>query len=173
VVNSPIASTTGTVQIATGLVAGPTAENVWEFDANGTLTFPDNTVQTTAYTGVVRQDTAPTAANGTLWFNTVEGRLYIKYSDAWVDAAPLVQPPPDTDLDVVSITFPDATVQTTAYTGGRVVADLVPANSTGAAGDAAGSIAVGGGYLYVCTANWASPGTANIWTRTLLTTGAW
>jgi hypothetical protein len=64
-----------------------------------------------------------------------------------------------------------------AYTGiiggDRVVADLVPANSTGAAGDAAGSIAVGGGYLYVCTANWASPGTANIWTRTLLTTGAW
>jgi hypothetical protein len=64
-----------------------------------------------------------------------------------------------------------------AYTGiiggDRVVADLVPANSTGAAGDAAGSIAVGGGYLYVCTANWVSPGTANIWTRTLLTTGAW
>jgi hypothetical protein len=64
---------------------------------------------------VVRQDTAPTAANGTLWFNTVEGRLYIKYSDVWVDAAPLVQPPPDTDLDVNSITFPDASVQTSAY----------------------------------------------------------
>jgi hypothetical protein len=57
--------------------------------------------------------------------------------------------------------------------GDRVVADLVPANSTGAAGDAAGMIAVGGGYLYVCTANWASPGTADIWTRTTLTTGAW
>jgi hypothetical protein len=57
--------------------------------------------------------------------------------------------------------------------GDRVVADLAPANSTGVEGDRAGMIAVGGGYLYVCTADWASPGTANIWTRTLLTTGAW
>jgi hypothetical protein len=93
----------------------------WRFGEDGDLTFPDGTVQTTAYTGgsgsstVVRQDTAPTADNGTLWFNTVEGRLYIKYSDVWVDAAPLVQPLPDTDLDVNSITFPDATVQTSAY----------------------------------------------------------
>ena len=87
----------------------------WRFDSNGSITFPDDTVQTTAYTGtIVRQDTAPTAANGTLWFNTVEGRLYIKYSDVWVDAAPLVQPPPDTDIDVNSITFSDASVLTSA-----------------------------------------------------------
>jgi hypothetical protein len=33
----------------------------------------------------------------------------------WVDAAPLVQPPPDTDIDVNSITFPDASVLTSAY----------------------------------------------------------
>jgi hypothetical protein len=97
-------------------------DKIWSFDPDGGITFPDATVQTTAYTGqsggsstVVRQDTAPTASNGTLWFNTVEGRLYIKYSDVWVDAAPLVQPPPDTDIDVNSITFPDATVQTSAY----------------------------------------------------------
>ena len=65
-------------------------------------------------TTVVSQDTAPTADNGSLWFNTEEGRLYIKYSDAWIDAAPLVQPPPDTDIDVNSITFADATVLTSA-----------------------------------------------------------
>jgi hypothetical protein len=99
-----------------------TVERNWTFQGDGGLRFPDATVQTTAYTGqtsgdatVVRQDTAPTAANGTLWFNTVEGRLYIKYSDVWVDAAPLVQPPPDTDIDVNSITFPDASVLTSAY----------------------------------------------------------
>jgi hypothetical protein len=57
--------------------------------------------------------------------------------------------------------------------GDRVIADLVPANSTGVEGDRAGMIAVGGGYLYVCTADWASPGSADIWTRTALTTGAW
>jgi hypothetical protein len=57
--------------------------------------------------------------------------------------------------------------------GDRVVADLPPANSTGVEGDRNGMIAVGGGYLYVCTADWVSPGSANIWTRTTLTTGAW
>ena len=40
IVNSPIASSSGTVQIATGLVTGPTAENVWEFSSTGTLTAP-------------------------------------------------------------------------------------------------------------------------------------
>jgi hypothetical protein len=105
-----------------------TTNNQWKFNNTGGLVFPDDTVQTTAYTGqtggsstVVRQDTAPTAANGTLWFNTVEGRLYIKYSDVWVDAAPLVQPAPDTDIDVASITFPDASVQTTAAKLDRLV----------------------------------------------------
>jgi hypothetical protein len=65
---------------------------------------------------VARQDTAPTAVDGTLWFNTVEGRLYIKYNDTWVDAAPLMMPAPDTDIDVESITFADASVLTSAYT---------------------------------------------------------
>jgi len=57
--------------------------------------------------------------------------------------------------------------------GDRVIAKLAPANSTGVEGDRAGMISVDSTYLYVCTADWVSPGTANIWTRTLLTTGAW
>jgi hypothetical protein len=57
--------------------------------------------------------------------------------------------------------------------GDRVIADLAPTNSTGVEGDRSGMIAVGGGYLYVCTADWVSPGSANIWTRTALTAGAW
>jgi hypothetical protein len=96
--------------------------HTWRFGTDGDLAIPPGKTIRDAMTGndlldirVVRQDTAPTAANGTLWFNTVEGRLYIKYSDVWVDAAPLVQPPPDTDLDVNSITFADASVQTSAY----------------------------------------------------------
>ena len=96
--------------------------HTWRFGTDGDLHIPPGKTIRDAMTGddlldikVVRQDTAPTAANGTLWFNTVEGRLYIKYSDVWVDAAPLVQPPPDTDLDVNSITFSDASVQTSAY----------------------------------------------------------
>ena len=40
ILNSPIASTSGTVQIVTGAVTGPTAENTWEFGADGTLVAP-------------------------------------------------------------------------------------------------------------------------------------
>lgn len=36
--------------------------------------------------------------------------------DQWVDAAPLMMPAPDTDIDVSSITFADATTLTSAYT---------------------------------------------------------
>jgi hypothetical protein len=120
-VNSPLGEGDGKVQIITGAFdpENPSIEHSWTFTNSGELVFPDNTVQTTAYPGIARQDTAPTADNGTLWFNTLEGRLYIKYSDVWVDAAPLVQPPPDTDIDVNSITFPDASVLTS-------VADLTP-----------------------------------------------
>jgi len=57
--------------------------------------------------------------------------------------------------------------------GGRIIANLAPASSKGVAGDSAGMIAVDATYLYVCTANWVSPGTADIWTRTTLTTGIW
>lgn len=110
--------------------------NNWQFGIDGRLTFPDATVQTTAYTGqsglsgfsgingletIIRQDTPPTGVDGTLWFNTVEGRIYIKYTDAWVDAAPLVMPQPDLDIDVSSVTFADASVQTTAFVGTAVV----------------------------------------------------
>jgi hypothetical protein len=98
--------------------------NEWLFDNNGDLNIPPGGTIRNAMTGddllgssVARQDTAPSAGNGTLWFNTVEGRLYIKYSDAWVDTSPLMVPAPDTDLDVESVTFADASVQTTAWTG--------------------------------------------------------
>ena len=40
VVNSPIASTSGTVQILTGASDGPISSNIWEFGADGTLTAP-------------------------------------------------------------------------------------------------------------------------------------
>jgi hypothetical protein len=119
----------------------------WQFGEDGSLTLPaggdiiDSSGQSVLGGGsstVVRQDTPPSADNGTLWFNTVEGRLYIKYSDVWVDAAPLMTPAPDTDIDVASITFPDASVQTTAFTGtastDRLVngANTVSLGSTGA-----------------------------------------
>jgi hypothetical protein len=86
----------------------------WRFGPDGSITFPDATVQTTAFTGfpdlVVASETAPT--EGILWFNTDEARMYVKYNDQWVDASPVIIPPPQTDIDVNSITFADASVLT-------------------------------------------------------------
>lgn len=85
----------------------------WEFSFNG-LQFPDNTIQTTAF-NLVASATAPTT--GILWFNNVEGRVYIRYNDQWVDASPTVLPVPDTNPTLESVTFNDNTKQTTAWSG--------------------------------------------------------
>lgn len=55
-----------------------------------------------------------------------------------------------------SITFPNATVQSTAWAGGRVVA--VPTHSTGTSGDQTGDIAFSSGYLYYCIAPYGQTG---------------
>jgi hypothetical protein len=66
-----------------------------------------------------------------------------------------------------TLTFPDATVQYTAY---QKVA--VPAHSYGAAGDKAGMIAFDSTYIYYCTANYVNTST-NIWKRTAHGAGTW
>jgi hypothetical protein len=53
------------------------------------------------------------------------------------------------------IIFPDNTVQTTAYTGGRIV--NAPLSSTGATGDLAGDIAYDESYIYRCIENFGGP----------------
>lgn len=47
--------------------------------------------------------TTPTRANGQLWFNSEEGRTYIKYNGAWVDANPTQIPSPETYLDDIQV----------------------------------------------------------------------
>jgi hypothetical protein len=56
--------------------------------------------------------------------------------------------------------------------GDRVIADLAPATSKGAAGDQVGMIAVSAGYLYICTATWTN-GVADIWSRTAISASTW
>jgi hypothetical protein len=63
-------------------------------------------------------DIAPSAEQeGNLWFNTVEARTYVAYNEQWVDASPTVLAPPDNNPTYESVTFNDATTQTTAWTG--------------------------------------------------------
>ena len=52
---------------------------------------------------VAAEATAPTRVNGQLWFDTVEGRAYIKYNDQWVDLNPPVIPPPSTYLGDIEV----------------------------------------------------------------------
>jgi hypothetical protein len=104
VLNSPLASSSGTVQIATGLVTGPTAQNVWEFDADGNLTIPNDIKDANgSVIRVATTSTAPTRVNGQLWFNSEEGRTYIKYNGQWVDASPTIVPEVSTYLDEITI----------------------------------------------------------------------
>ena len=65
------------------------------------------------------------------------------------------------------LTFPDASVQTTAFTGG-----VVPATSAGVAGDKVGMIAASANYLYTCTADY-TDGLSDIWSRTAVTASTW
>ena len=105
VVNSPIASTTGTVQILTGITTGTDiGSNIWEFGATGTLTIPDDIQDANgSVVRVATTSTAPTRVEGQLWFNTDDGRGYIRYDNTWMDLSPTEVPPPSTYLDGLTI----------------------------------------------------------------------
>ena len=65
------------------------------------------------------------------------------------------------------LTFPDATIQTTAY---QKVA--VPVHSYGVAGDKTGMLAFDATYIYYCTADYVND-TTDIWKRTAHGAGTW
>jgi hypothetical protein len=98
-------------------------------------------------------------ADGNLWFNSDDGRGYVKYNNQWIEFCPPVIPNPATYLGNLTIdgaenstlyfppggaiVFGDDTVQTTAYTGGgnidfaNVASNIIPsANVTYSLGNA-------------------------------------
>jgi hypothetical protein len=78
--------------------------SVWTFSNTGTLTIPgDIQDDNGSVIRVASTSTAPTRVNGQLWYNSEEGRTYIKYNDQWVDANPVVVPSPGTYLDEITI----------------------------------------------------------------------
>ena len=96
--------------------------NTWTFNKNGSLTFPNGTIQTTAWLGqaVNVGNTAPTPNIGSLWFDTVDGRTYVGSGSYWVDASPTVTPAPSyylgnltVDGDVVDFTYGNLTIDST------------------------------------------------------------
>jgi hypothetical protein len=111
-------------------------DNQWTFGADGGLTFPDSTVQTTAWLG-----TLPAPADG----DSVSGSADLVFYDGTWNYTSRVTINPATSMLTLNgnsgtggITFPDATVQTTAYkstsgswtlaTGSNTVSITVPLN---------------------------------------------
>jgi hypothetical protein len=89
----------------------------WTFGTNGTLTFPNNTQQTTAWTGAI-----PAPANGD---NTSGSAWMTFYADGALQSTSKVTINPATSMLTINgnsgtggITFPDNTVQTTASVAG-------------------------------------------------------
>jgi hypothetical protein len=126
----------------------------WQFGDDGSLAFPGGMTIETEYGGGARL-----VIDGKQNYVDIrsDGNILIGYNES--GGTVVIGNGTSGQVDILGPKF-------------RVTA-TVPTSSTGADGDMVGMIAVGGGYLYVCTANWVSPGSANIWTRTLLTTGAW
>jgi hypothetical protein len=100
--------------------------------APGNITFPDGSVLDTANTVHIGQ-TPIVKGDGNLWFNSDDGRGYVKYNDQWIEFSPTVIPNPSVYLGNLTIdgaenstlyfppggaiVFGDDTVQTTAWTG--------------------------------------------------------
>ena len=137
-----------------GAISIGTNSNVWQFGTDGSLTLPSGMTIETAYGGGPRL-----VIDGKTNYVDIrsDGNILIGYNESGGNV--FIGNGTSGQVDILGPKF-------------RVTA-TVPTSSTGADGDMVGMIAVGGGYLYVCTANWVSPGTADIWTRTALTTGAW
>jgi hypothetical protein len=73
----------------------------------------DGNVTITGEPGIVTSATAPTDALYTLWYNSTDGRTYVKYNDRWVDANPPVVPQVSTYLD--GLVVEGTTITTVSY----------------------------------------------------------
>ncbi len=121
-----------------------------------TITFPDGSVQTTAFNGITISNTQPELGRGNVWFDEDEGRAYINYDGtSWVDLSPAITPDPDYIAN--TITFFDGTTQNTAWPG--TIWTTVPSSNTSPG--IPGQLAYDNGTLYVCVG-------ANVWGQTQL-----
>ena len=107
--------------------------NTWNFNADG-INFLDNSIQATAWTGAVANignvaPTTVTAVSGAAWYNTDDGRTYIKYGNYWVDANPTVAPLAsyylgNLTVDNDTIDFPNGTLKVDT-TGTSVLGNII------------------------------------------------
>lgn len=60
-------------------------------------------------TGAVISNTAPTLGTGGIWWNSIDGRAYVKYANAFIDLSPSLVPDPTTYVGNVSFDDIDIT----------------------------------------------------------------
>ena len=174
-------------QVANGggiTIAGANAEmyynyagNNWTFNlpiATANIVFPDGSVLDTANT-VHIGNTALNKGDGNLWWNSNDGRGYVKYNNQWIEFSPPVIPNPAVYLGNLTIdgdnnstlyfppdgniVFGDGSIQSTAYTGAanvdftNIASNIIPAtNNTYSLGNATNqwaSVYVGANTLYL------------------------
>jgi len=103
-----------------------TNTNQWTFGTDGNLNIPGDIQDANgSLIFVATTSTAPARADGLLWFNSEDGRAYIKYENNWVDLSPPLVPPVSTYLDgliVDGTTISTVDSTATMYMGG----DLLP-----------------------------------------------
>lgn len=114
-------------------------DNNWILGTTGNLTLPNN--------AVIRVDGDNVEVGNVTNFNVEAAGVVNIYTDTNGETPYQWQ-----FGDDGSLIFPDATVQETAWAGGRVVA--VPTHSTGAIGDQQGDLAFTSTNLYYCTAEY-------------------
>jgi len=113
------------------LQAGPSGMGPGDFEltltTDGLVIVPDDIQDANgSVIRVATTSTAPTRVNGQLWFNTIDGRAYIRYNDNWIDLSPTEVPSPSTYLDGLTIDGTTiSTVDTTATTI-YLEGDLIP-----------------------------------------------
>jgi hypothetical protein len=102
----------GKLLITTYNDGGPDPSRQWQFDNSGNLTLPagghifDSTGNSVL--GANIGTLAPTTVDGSLWYDTTDGRTYVRVSGTWVDAAPQVLAPVSTYLG--NLTVEDTTI---------------------------------------------------------------
>jgi len=132
-----LAGSGGGISIQTqGYFSG--GSNYWTFDSTGAITFPDTTVQTTAYRGTIIPASATPPSdpiNGALWWDDAEGNLYINYSGIWVPATTTAPAPPSSVNDSYTPAVPGnwsgAAPTSIAEALDRVAAAIKALNSVG------------------------------------------
>lgn len=157
-----VSDTSGNIVIRTSIVGEGVISKDWSFDSNGDLTVPNYIYfKDGSFIGdeggagipVFRIDAA--AGQGiTLTSDIGEGGGNYQ----WLFSAN------------GNITFPDATLQTTAWSGGRVV--TAPTSSLGAVGDKEGDMAFTTMHIYYCIADYVD-GISNIWKRVSWSNDTW